>query len=94
MNAPPSQSGEYYVPRNPFETRCVGGRIGMVALLDDGVEDLAAGGLGQGGQLAQGGAGVLGVAGLRRVTGWRTGVPINTMIDNLLFFTKKTCKEL
>ena len=51
----------------------VGGRIGMVTLLDDGVEDLAAGGLGQGGQLAQGGAGVLGVAGPRRVTGWRTG---------------------
>ena len=40
----------------------VGGGIGVVTLLDEGVEDLAAGGLGQGGQLSQGGVGVLGVA--------------------------------
>ena len=43
----------------------VGGGIGVVAPLDEGVQDLAAGGLGQSGQLAQRGSGVLGVMRLR-----------------------------
>ena len=37
----------------------VGGGVGVVAPLDEAVQDLGAGGLGQGGQLAQGGFGVL-----------------------------------
>ena len=53
----------------------VGGGIGVVAPLDEGVEDLASRGLGQGGQLTQGGVGVLDVARLQSAAS-RSGGPV------------------
>ena len=53
----------------------VGGGVRVVALLDEGVQHLRAGGLGQGRELSQRGLGVLGIGGLERgsVPGRRRG---------------------